>query len=139
MRHDAAQVSYWLQGLPRNRPPELMLENRSGGPVREIVLWLREPVRGCSSNCGGWQAYTYVSLPDLPPCSIAATTALNAIKSPHMGPGALGTSALTFTDQHGRHWELTGGGRLVRDPNYHRGTAWSVSAEFRPADGCSTS
>jgi hypothetical protein len=137
LRHYAAQVTFFVEGVPNSSTPQLVVENRSGGTIRNIVLYLPIPVHGCSAHCN-WQGDIYYRLPDIPPCSIAPTSVLSMIKSPTIGPAALAKSALFFTDQNGNAWDLFGYGRLVRQT--FKGTGvfnWGSFANFKPADGCS--
>lgn len=138
-RHDAEQVSYWLQGVAHSTTPQLVIENRSGGPIRDLYLKFPQPVQGCSANCN-WEAFDYVSLADIPPCSIEATTVFTVFKSPEIGSAAWNGSILDFTDPNGNAWALYGGyGQLVGLPSYKPppGFTWNPSVTFTPAQACS--
>lgn len=139
VRHDAEQVSYWLQGVAHSTTPQLVIENRSGGPIRDLFLKFPQPMQGCSANCS-WEAFDYISLADIPPCSIEATTVFNVFKSLSIESAALSGSLLDFTDSNGNAWTLYGGyGKLVELPGYKSppGFTWNPSVTFTPAQGCS--
>ena len=138
VRKDAEQVTYWLQGST----PQMMIQNSSDGPIRDITIFLPESEHGKASalihlppgfqgaqvgiELTGKGSYLYYTLPDIPPCRIEATTAFTMLfKSPKVGPAALNGTILEFTDP-----ELTG----YKAPT---GFSYGKSPAFTPASGCS--
>jgi hypothetical protein len=139
VRHDASQVSYWLQGAPHSNTPDLVIDNRSGGPIRGITLKFPQPVQGCSANCQ-WESFDYYTLTDIPPCSMETTTPTRVFISPAIGQAALNGSILDFTDQNGNSWALMGGaGKLVQLTGYKQptGFSWGSGVTYKPAQDCS--
>jgi hypothetical protein len=139
VQHYASQVSYWLQGVPNSSIPDLVIDNRSGGPIRGLTLKFPQPVKGCSKNCQ-WEAFDYFTLADIPPCSMLTTTSARDFSSPSIGPMALNGSILDFTDQNGVSWALKGGyGQLSELTGYKQpaGFRWGSSVTYKPAQDCS--
>jgi hypothetical protein len=139
VRHYASQVTYWLEGVPHSTTPDLVISNRSSGPIRGLMLKFPQPVQGCSKHCQ-WKAYDWYTLPDIPPCSMATTTTFTAFKAPAVGSASLNGSILDFTDQNGNDWALLGGyGKLVRMTRYKQpvGFSWSGAVKFKPAEASS--
>ncbi len=139
LRQEASKVSYWLQGVPHKSSPELVIENSSDGPLRDMELMFPQPVQGCSRKCN-WVADDWVTLTDLPPCSIETTTEFDAFSRPAIGAASLNGSHLNFTDKSGNTWALFGGsGKLIRLARYKPPAqlSWSPNVTFKPADDCS--
>ena len=160
VRHDAEQVHYWLQGTANSSIPQLVIANRSNGPIRDITVFLPQPVHNHSlgttmflsrslafvgSKAGieitaDGKGYYYYTLPDIPPCSVEATRAFTVFRHPSAGQTALNGSVLEFTDPNGNAWELDqGDDKLIRLTGYKppAGFSWSGSAKFQRAAGCS--
>ncbi len=139
-RHDAEQVSYWLEGsVPHTTAPEIVIENRSIGPIRDVILKFPQPVQGCSTNCQ-WEAFDYVGLPDIPPCSLGTTAAVADFIYPKIGSAGINGSFLSFTDPNGKSWVLYGGeSRPVEEAGYKApvGFTWTPHTTFTPIVGCS--
>jgi hypothetical protein len=135
VRHDASQVTYWIQGAPNSSTPQLVIDNKSGGPIRGLTLQFPQ-----SGQSGGWEAFSYYSLPDIPPCSMETTSPTREFISPPIGQTALNGSILDFTDQNGNSWALKGGyGQLIALAGYKQqvGFSWGSGTTFKPAQDCS--
>ena len=92
------------------------------------ILYLPQHLERCL-HCG-YKGYTFIRLPDLPPCSVKTTTVLNTVLSPKIGPLTLAGSDLTFVDGMGTPGPLSGTGHLIRQPSAKPGTlGWTASAK----------
>jgi hypothetical protein len=134
LRRYADQVTYGLGPAPssnsRSRTPQLIIENRSGGWVRNVTLIVPVPIQGKNGSIhlpgfavvsgmvghemegiGASGGFVSIQLANIPPCEIAVTALLTAI--PSAQPAELAGSELEFTDQTGKAWSLHGDGRLV--------------------------
>jgi hypothetical protein len=114
----------------------LVIDNRSGGPIRGLTLKFPQPVHGCSANCQWEAAFDYYTLADIPPCSMETTTTFRDFSSPAIGPAALNGSILDFTDQNGKSWALIGGvGKLIELTGYKQpaGVSWGSGVTFKPS------
>lgn len=130
LRQYAQEVSYGLGPAPgrNNGSPQLIIENRSNGWLRDVTLILPIPTSGngidtsvnpvdgmvgsvrINSDENG-NSVTF-QLANIPPCEMAITKILAAI--PGIEPGDLADSRLIFTDQKGNGWILHGNGQLVK-------------------------
>lgn len=159
VRHDAEQVTYWLAGVPRSDLPQLDIQNASDGPIRNITIFMPEPMHngrigvlthlpqgfegekvGIEVTGGGKHGYFYYSLPDIPPCRVEKTTAFTMFSHPSAGVTALNGSIIEFTDLNGNSWaRYEADSKLVPLTGYKApaGFSWSGSTTFSPATGCS--
>lgn len=139
LRHDAEQVTYLPVAVSDSKTPDVTIENRSGGPITNLILSLPAPVQ-CGGNCGGWKGFVWFRLPDMLPCTVAVSASLSELVSPKLTPTRLAESALTFTDENGNTWTRFGGeGKLITQPRPKEPVDYTY-APFngsKPANGCS--
>ena len=163
LEHDASEVTYGIGPVPGARPPtpELIIENRSGGWVRNVVLYVPDPsavsgqpfyvipgVAGAEEiGIGRGGPYFSIQLPDLPPCELTVITLFSAL--PHLRPGSMQNAVLYFTDELGQGWGLNEDGTLTEtdgpEVRYmappmspqqsYGGFNWSGSADDAPVNG----
>lgn len=144
MRQIADHISLYPQaGHGKNFV--LVIAIRSYGLIRDVEFKMPQPIQGCSAKCD-WVAYDWFTLPNVPPCSIAVTTAFNDFRDPanpskpQVGMSSMNGSNLDFTDPNGNSWALfSGESRLDLLAGYKAPTAfsWGGFATVEPASGCS--
>lgn len=160
LSQDAKLVTFGLGSASHSSSPQIVIENRSSGWVRDMTLVIPVPVRetreadggvgvsipsfGLYSGGGnGFQgvvvtangAYFREPLLDIGPCELAVTTALRSFS--HINPATLAKSELDFTDPNGNAWRSFGSGKLVRNTSYEGPGVWSPYAVLEPLPGCS--
>lgn len=97
LSRDARQVSYWVLGS------QMMIQNSSGGLIRDITLFLPKPTKPGTAAAQlalpkgfpgaqfgvqlvGRTPYLYYAVPEIPPCRIESTTAYASVfKAPKVG------------------------------------------------------
>lgn len=160
LSQDADLVDFGLGSAPHSSSPQIVIENRSSGWIRNLTLVIQVPVRettepdgsvsvsmpnfGTYSGGGnGFQGVEVTAngatfrepLLDIGPCELAVTTALRSF--PHIDPATLAKSELDFTDPNGNAWTRFGSGKLVRNTGYEGPGVWSPYAVLEPLPGCS--
>jgi hypothetical protein len=161
LSQDAELVNFGLGSAPHSSSPQIVIENRSSGWIRNITLVIPAPVRESSNSDGSVSIsipnFTIYSggvdngsegvlgtpsgvtfrepLLDIGPCQLAVTTALRSF--PSIDPATLAKSELEFTDPNGNAWTRFGSGKLVRDASYKGPGAWSPYTVLEPLPGCS--
>jgi hypothetical protein len=161
LSQEAELVDFGLGTAPHSSSPQIVIENRSSGWIRNITLTIPVPTRETPNSDGnvtisipnfgvysgggdGGQGITGTPngiifrepLPDIGPCQLAVTTALRSF--PSINPATLAKSELDFTDPNGNAWTRFGSGKLVRNASYEGPGAWSPYAVLEPLPGCSS-
>jgi hypothetical protein len=130
VRAEAEHVTYGISPVPGapQSEPELIVENRSDGWVRDIMLYIPLP-NSKTINVGNpagvaWASYGLgpypfgewlaMELPDIPPCEVDAVSLLRLL--PNLQPDEMEHSTMFFTDSHSRQWGLRGTGLLAPYP-----------------------
>jgi hypothetical protein len=130
LRQYAQQVSYGIGPAPasNNGSPQLIIENRSSGWLRDVTLIVAIPtpangiypsIKSANGMVGEMRinndengsSITF-QFANIPPCEIGITKILAAL--PSIEPGDLAASRLVFTDQNGNGWVLRGNGQLIK-------------------------
>jgi hypothetical protein len=158
---DAELVDFGMGTDPKTGRPEVVIENRSSGFVRNVTLIVPAPVQATSNADGstsvslpnfasGFDGGSGSSgivgtpdgifyrdpLPDIAPCELAVTIVLRSLPSIQPGP-TLAKAELGFTDPNGIAWVRFGTGKLVRNTGFKGPGAWSPYALEEPLPDCS--
>jgi hypothetical protein len=161
LSQDADLVDFGLGTAQHSRSPQIVIENRSSGWIRNITLIIPLSLQGTTNSDGsttisipnftvysgggnGFEGITGTPngitfrepLPDIGPCELAVTTALRSL--PSLGLATLAKSQLNFTDPNGNAWTRFGSGKLVRNTSYKGPGTWSPYAVLEPLPGCSS-
>ena len=161
LSHDAELVGFGLATAPHSGSPQIVIENRSSGWIRNMTLVIPVPVRKTTeadgsvtfsipnfgTYSGGGNGFQGVDMTakgatfrepllDIGPCQLAVTTALRSF--PALDPATLAKSELDFTDPNGHAWTRFGSGKLVRNIKNEGPSVWSPYAILEPLPGCST-
>ncbi len=155
LSHNAELVDFGLSSASHGGAPQIVIQNRSSGWVRNMTLVISVPVRTLSNGTiaipnfgvysGGGNGFQGVSvtangavfrepLADIGPCELAVTTALRSF--PTINPSTLAKSELDFTDPNGNAWTRFGSGKLIRNTSYEGPAVWSPYAVTEPLPGC---
>lgn len=161
LMQDAELVSYGLGDTSPNSSPQIVIENRSYGWIRNVTLTIPISFSGGNGSFSSQGIIVYPvegngpqgvnitgrgintpptgnfrdPLADVGPCELAVTTVLKAV--PHVSPAALAQSELVFTDPNGNTWGRFGSDRLVRIADPAGVKEWSPYAISEPLPGCS--
>ena len=148
-RQDAELVSYWIPGDPDRPGSRLIVENRSGAPIFDVILRVGVSAYGGATSYPAEHSYYFN---DIPPCSVATTNVLQRVnvhrQNAHRptrvsGVGhvsyKISVTSMLFTDAAGFSWQRkdyvvlssTPAGYAYQFP-YQR-----ASVSFAPASGCS--
>jgi hypothetical protein len=162
LNQDAELVDFGLGTVPHSSSPQIVIENRSSGWIRNMTLVVPVPVQqtreangevninfpsfgiytdggngfyGIRGTADGGFVFSE-PLPDIGPCELAVTTALKSF--PNLNPATLAKSELYFTDPNGNAWMRFGSGKLVRNSTFKGSGTWSPYAVLEPLPGCSS-
>jgi hypothetical protein len=162
LRASAGQVTYGIAPAPdSSSTPRLLIENRSGGWIRAISLYIPVPphaklsftvVGGMVGNeetgYGPEGNYYFFQFPNIPPCEIGITALLQAM--PSLTETDLAQSVLSFTNADG-NWLTNVTGQLeAGSPPYWlsgadaglpngpgtSGLAWNTGSDMHPVEAC---
>jgi hypothetical protein len=160
LSQDAELVDFGLGSAPHTSSPQIVIENRSSGWIRNLTLVIPVPEQkttepdgsvsisfpnfavysgGSTGFQGIWGSASAATfrepLPDIGPCELAVTTALRSF--PAIDPATLASSELQFTDPNGNAWTRFGSGKLVKNASFEGPGTWSPYATLEPLPGCS--
>ena len=158
---DAKLVDFGTGTDPKTGRPQVVIENRSSGWIRNVTLVIPVAVRETTNSDGsvsmsissftihddggsGYQGlvgtpdgiFLRDPLPDTGPCELAVTTVLMALHFPYISGATMARSELSFTDPNGIAWIRYGSGELVRNTGFAGPGAWSPYALEEPLPDC---